>query len=296
MNLVDIFSPYREKILENFPEIKYSNLYKKVLANFFFEFQDNDQKYLFSPSYAALRGEPPEEFMMLVENNTGFFDSLKKFIIHSLFVYSALVEENSYYLTNPQSIIIVRLIAVNQDEFEIKFYTHYEDELQNSYNDKIYIGRDHIILDQFEREYLGLKSFYNSLKEQNGKIQERGKQKLINYNAYKRPFLDEIDYSVQEMVQDALERIELFPETKICRIPAFKINETLDNIFYLLNLTIELRELIREFEDALRHKGEQNFTKYLTKFSKDLKDGIRYLRKLSTYLHLRISEFPISKC
>ena len=78
------------------------------------------------------------------------------------------------------------MIHKNDSKFEIKFYSHYEDELQNSYNDKIYIGRDFINLDQFERKYLGLKSYYLSLVEQNKKIQDRAKHKLRYYEDYKK--------------------------------------------------------------------------------------------------------------
>jgi hypothetical protein len=98
------------------------------------------------------------------------------------------------------------------------------------------------------------------------------------------------------MVSDATDRVGFFPETKICNISTVKLIETLDNILYLQNLMTELRELIREFELKLRQGDEVSFIRYLTKFSKDLKDGVRYLRKLSTHMHLRISNFPITKC
>ena len=296
LQIEKIFSSYKGKKLTNFPEIKYSNLYRKVTSNFYFEFQDKTNKYLFSPTYTPILGDAPDKFLGFINENHPFLDSLKQFIMNSLFVYSALVEENSYYLTNPQSIIIGRLAHLEQKEFEIKFYTHYLDELENSYNDKIYIGRDHINLDQFDRNHLGLKSYFRALSVQNHKIQERAKQKIRDYNTYKKPYLDEIDYSVREMVSDATERVEFFPETKICNISTVKLMETLDNILYLQNLMTELRELIREFESKLRRGDEIGFIRYLTKFSKDLKDGVRYLRKLSTHMHLRISNFPISKC
>ena len=296
MELQTYFKEYSDNPLTNFPEIKYSNLYKKVLNNFYFEFVSNKGKCLFSPLYISLIGEPPVEFRDFISQHNSFFDSLKNFIINSLFIYSAIIEENTYYITDPQNITITRMIPHGDGKFELKFYSHYKDELQNSYNDKIYIGRDFINLIQFERKYLGLKSLYLSFIEQNKKIQERAKHKLRYYKDYKKPYLNEIDYSVKEMVSDSIDRIEITPETKISDISTVKIIETLDNILYLQNLMTELRELNIEFENKLRINKEIGFAKYLTKFSKDLKNGVLYLRKLSTHMHLRISGIPICKC
>jgi hypothetical protein len=291
-----MFKAYDGKILKNFPEIKYSNLYKKVWDNFYFEFITDSDKQLFSPIYTFLRGETQPDYTEFLSKNNQFFDSLKTFIINSLFIYSAIIEENAYYISNPQSIMMARMICRKENEFEVKFYTHYEDELQNSYNDKIYIGRDFINLETFERKHLGLKSFYLSFIDQNHKIQDRAKQKLRYYEDYKKPYLNEIDYSVKEMVSDSIDRIEFFPETKISDISTIKLIEVTDNILYLQNLMTELREFTIEFENKLRLNQEINFAKYLTKFSKDLKNQILFLRKLSTYMHLRISNFSICKC
>ena len=299
MNNVELqsyFKEYSDDPLTNFPEIKYSNLYKKIVNNFYFEFVSDKEKFLFSPLYILLFGEPSAEFREFLSRNNSFFDSLKVFIINSLFIYSAIIEENTYYLSDPQSIFIARVIPHGDGKFELKFYSHYKDELQNSYNDKIYIGRDYIDINQFERKHLGMKGLYLSFIEQNNKIQERAKHKLRYYKDYKKPYLNEIDYSVKEMVSDSLDRIEMTPETKIRDISTVKLIATLDNILYLQNLMTELRELNIEFGNKLRISKEDNFAKYLTKFSKDLKNGILYLRKLSCHMHLRISGFPISKC
>jgi hypothetical protein len=273
--------------------MKYSNLYKKVLDTFHFEFQIDDQQYLFSPLYLQLRGENLRELTDYISQNEIFLDSMKEFVLNSLFVYSALIEENSYYLTKTHSIFIARMIHKKDIRLELKFYTHYDDELINNYKDKIYIGRDFLNLEKFDRKYLGLKKYFRSLVEQNEKIQERAKHKLRYYEDYKKPFLGEINYLTDETVTDAMERIKLFPETKLSDIPKGKIVEILDNILYLLSLMVELRDFTQEFENKLRMREENNFVKYLTKFLKDLIDGIRYLRKLSCQMHLKISDFSI---
>lgn len=294
METLKIFKEYNGARLSNYPEIVYSNLYKKVLGTFHLEFQGKgDDTYLFSPFYTRLRGPEFPELDGFVTQNEMFLDSLKEFILNSLFVYSALIEENSYYLTNPQSLFIARMIHKKDIRFEIKFYTHYQDELLTSYKDKIYIGRDFLNLKKFDRKYLGLKKYFRSLVEQNTKIQERAKAKLRYLDDYQKPFLNEIEYLTDELVTDAMERIQVFPEAKLSCVPKGKLMDILDNILYLLNLMIELRDFTQEFENKLRMREENDFVKYLTKFSKDLIDGIRYLRKLSCQMHLKISNYSI---
>ncbi len=276
-----------------YPEIVYSNLYKRVLSGFHFELECDEGNYLFSPFYTLLLGEENPELEDFISNNEEFLDSLKAFIINSLFVYSALIEENAYYLLNHQSILIARMVHLRDARFEIKFYAHYDDEVLVNYKDKIYIGRDFINLKKFERKYLGLKKYFLSLIEQDDKILERAKQKLRYFDEYKGPYLDEIHEMVQEIVSDAMERIELFREPKLSDISKIKCVDVLDNIFHLSNLMIELRDFLLEFETKLRMCDENEFVKYFTKFQKDLLDGIRYLGKLSFLLHQKISNYAI---
>lgn len=295
MSIIDAFKEYDGKQLSNFPEIVYSNLYKKVLNNFYFEFAIKDENLLLSPLYTMLRGPKKSGLIDFVQANEAFLDSMKKFILNSLYAYSALIEENAYYLSNPQSILIARMIHKNDLRFEIKFYAHYEDEVNATYKDKIYIGRDFVNLEKFERKYLGLKKYFLSLIEQNQKIQERAKQKLRYFDDYKKEYLDEIDYLTKEAATDSMERMKLFPQTALKNIQKINLQETLDHILYMQNLMLELRDFTQEFENKLRLREENNFVKYLTKFLKDLVDGIRYLRKLSCLIHYRISNYEICK-
>jgi hypothetical protein len=283
----------KDKPLTNYPKIVYSNLFKKALERLHFEFGLDEGNYLFSPFYTQLIGEKHQELEEFVAGSEVFLDSLKEFILDSLYVYSALVEENSYYLLNPHSVLIARMLHKRELRFEVKFYAHYEDELLTNYKDKIYIGRDFINLKKFERKYLGLKKYFLSLIEQNDKIQERAVQKLRYFEDYKKDYLDEINYLIQEAVSDSMERIKLFKETKLADIPKAKTMDALDNILYLLGLMTELRDFTQEFESKLRQREENDFVKYLTKFSKDLIDGMRYLRKLTCMMHLKISNYSI---
>lgn len=293
MQILQAFKQYNQQELTAFPLPVFSNLYKRVLANCYYEFRLGGENHLFSPLYSRLRGEITPELDEFVSRNEDFFNSLRKFILSSLFVYSALIEENAYILNNPQSIMICRMMHQKEQRFEVKFYSHYQDELLNTYNDKIYLGRDFLNLKKFDRRFLGLKKYFLSLVEQNQKMQERAKHKLRYFQEYKKPFLDEINYLTGDTVNDAMERMQLIPETSLKAISKVKAVDTLDHILYIQNLLLELRDFTREFDTRLRSRDEASFVKYLTKFTKDLNDGIQYLRKLSTLLHLKISNYAI---
>lgn len=276
------------------PEIGYSNLYKKVYDNLYFEFIDEKTGgFLFSPLYTFLRGDKNAELIDFVSQNETLLDSFKKYVINSLFVYSALIDENSYYLTKPQSVMMMRILPKQESDLELKFYTHYQDELIESYNDKIYLGRDFIDLEHFAREYLGINKAFLSLAEQSKKTQEKARHKLRYYKDFKKPYLDELDYLSDELLSEARERIKVFPYATVAQIPKIKLDDALDSIFYLQNLMVELKDFLYEFENKLRLGEENNFVKHLVKFSKDLKNDIRYLRKLSYLIHLKIANFPI---
>lgn len=280
MQTLNTLRSFGNQRLANFPAIQYTNLFRRISSAFHFEFIVEGDKFLFSPYYTLLRGAgrpPVEEF---VKKNESFLDSLKEFIINTLYLYNAIVEENAYYLTHEQDIIIGRLLHRSECRFEVKFYAHVQEELLSAYNDKIYLGRTFVDLQRFERENFGLNDYFLSIIEQNTKIQERARHKLRYYEEYRATELEEIDSLAKEVGNDALERLRLFPNREPKAIPTVALEEMLDNILYIQNLMIELRDVTQEFENKLRQREENSYAKYLTKFSKDLINDIKYLTKL----------------
>jgi len=170
---LQVLNKFGGQRLDNFPSIQHNNLFKRIRDSFHFELFLKGTNMLFSPFYIQLRGETFPELTGFLAQNEEFLDSLKDFIVNSLYVYSAVIEENANFLIHEQDIIIGRLMYRDHSKFEVKFYSHYQDELQNSYNDKIYIGRIFIDLKRFEKDHLGLNEYFHSILEQNAKIQER---------------------------------------------------------------------------------------------------------------------------
>jgi hypothetical protein len=290
---LNVLNKFAGKRLDNYPAIQHNNLFKRIRDNFHFELFFKGSNMLFSPFYMPLRGEPFPELEGFLAQNEEFLDSLKDFIVNTLFVYSAVIEENANYLFNEQDIIIGRLMYRDHFKFEVKFYSHYQDELQNAYNDKIYIGRIFIDLKKFEKDHLGLHEYFHSILDQNAKIQERALHKLRYYDEYKKPYLDEIDYLAKEVNTEAMERIKLIPRNDFKNAPTIALVETIDNLLHIQNLMVELKDFTVEFENKLRLGEETNYVKYLFKFSKDLINDIKYLSKLYYLISQKISKYSL---
>jgi hypothetical protein len=293
VEILNVLKKFNGRRLENFPEIHHNNLFKKIRENFHLELFLKGNNMLFSPFYTMLRGELFSELENFLAQNEEFLDSLKDFIVNSLFVYSAVIEENANYLSNEQDIIIGRLMYRDHFKFEVKFYSHYQEELQSAYNDKIYLGRIFIDLKKFEKDYLGLNEYFHSILEQNAKIQERALHKLRYYDEYKKPYLDEIDYLAKDVNSEALERIKLFPKSNLKNAPIVALVESIDNLLHIQSLMVELKDFTLEFESKLRLSEETNYVKYLFKFSKDLINDIKYLSKLYYLISNKISKYSI---
>ena len=293
METLNVLNKFAGKRLDNFPAIQHNNLFKRIRDNFHFELFFKGNNMLFSPFYMPLRGEPFPELDGFLAQNEEFLDSLKDFIVNTLFVYSAVIEENANYLFNEQDILIGRLMYRDHFKFEVKFYSHYQDELQNAYNDKIYIGRIFIDLKNFAKDHLGLHEYFHSILDQNAKIQERALHKLRYYDEYKKPYLDEIDYLAKEVNTEAMERIKLIPRNDFKNAPTIALVETIDNLLHIQNLMVELKDFTVEFENKLRLGEETNYVKYLFKFSKDLINDIKYLSKLYYLISQKISKYSL---
>jgi len=290
---LSILGKFGGKRLENVPAIQHNNLFKRIRENFHLELFLKGGHTLLSPFYTVLRGESFPELAAFLAQSEEFLDSLKDFTVATLFAYSALVEENASYLASEQDVLIARLRYRDHGRFEVKFYSHYQDELVNAYNDKIYLGRAFIDLKKFEKEHLGLHEIFHSLLEQNSKIQERAIHKLRYFEDYKKPYLDEIDYLVKELNTEALERIGLIPRSDLKSAPTIALVDSIDNLLLLRNLMVELKDFLVEFENKLRLGEETSYVKYLFKFSKDLTNGIEFLSKLGYLISHRASKFSL---
>ena len=92
---LNILGKFSGKRLDNIPTIQHNNLFKRIRENFHIELFLKGGHTLFSPYYTVLRGESFPELTGFLAQNEEFLDSLKDFIVGTLFVYSAVIEENA---------------------------------------------------------------------------------------------------------------------------------------------------------------------------------------------------------
>ncbi len=292
MELLKTLQSCKAQGLAVHPEISHTNLFKRVAGNCYLEFVMTGEKILYSPYYTLLRGEESPELSEFISGSEDFLDRLKSFLTDSLYAYTAIIEANSYYLSSNQDIFIARLLNYADSRLLVKFYSHNANEIAQAYDDKIYIGRDFIDLHRFERDAFGLPCCFQSLLDQNDKLQERAQKKLRYYQDYKKTYLDEIDYLSREACAEMEKRLKFFPGGA-GKVPRTRLQDISDHLLYLQNIVIELRDFTAEFEYLLRQREENSFVKQLTKFTVDIKNTIKYCNKLNYFITARLNRFNL---
>jgi DNA repair exonuclease SbcCD ATPase subunit len=209
-------------------------------------------------------------------------------------VYSALLDVNSYFIEQNNFMVLARLRERDSGgrRYEIKFYTHSPHELMTHYKDKIYIGRDFIDLYQFDRKHFGLKDFIRSLKTQYDVLLDKAEEKLKKPLEYKA-FFQEIKESVNELHNESMQILQTLPAimdyTRTKNEDLIEINAQYRTINHFL---IELNDEVAEFENLLRFRKEIDFSRYVTKYKKDLSNLISLFNiRIIGYLSEKIRSF-----
>lgn len=96
METLKLFKSFCDRRLDH-PVIQHASLYRRIAENFHYEFQFKGENYLMSPLYTLLRGESFRELDVFIKDGESFLDSLREFILNTLFVYSAVIEETPIF-------------------------------------------------------------------------------------------------------------------------------------------------------------------------------------------------------
>ncbi|MFH1945629.1 MAG: hypothetical protein ABIK95_08400 [Acidobacteriota bacterium] len=254
------------------------DLHKNALKNMYLELGEGSILYLLSPSYSVINPSPNAVITDFTSTCENTLDAVKEYIIHNLAEYSVLIDVNSYFVEQNQSMILARLRERDTGgrQYEVKFYTHSPRELISNYQDKIYIGRDFIDLYQFRRKHFGVKEYIESLKTQYDMLIDKAEEKMKKPLKYKS-FFQEIKESINELHEESLQILEANPKyiefDDISGKDLIDINAQYRTINHYL---IELYDDVSEFENLLRFKMESDFVRHVTKFKKDLSNLISY--------------------
>ncbi len=282
--------------LDSLPKLKpflFDDLHQKVLKNLYLELGSGPVLYLLSPTYTVINPSPNDAINDLTAKKTELINHLKECIVRNLAVYSVLLDVNSYFIEQNNYLVLARLRERDSGgrRYEIKFYTHSPIEVVKNYKDKIYIGRDFIDLFQFKRKYFGLKDLIVSLKDQNEVLLEKAEQKMRRPVRYKS-FFQEISEYVNELHTESFDILQSLPPyldiDKLSGNDLIDINAQYRTINHYL---IELRDEVAEFETLL-FKAETGYTRYVTKYKKDIANLISYFNiKINGFLSVKISQF-----
>jgi len=279
MNEVWSFQNIERKSLPPLRKIHLDSFQKNVLKNLHLEIAFGDEFVLFSPDFHAInlntgKGKIEE----IVASKVDVLEWLKNYLIENMIIYTAIIENNSYFIEQNSFLVIARLRERDKEgSFEVKYYSHDPSELSSYYKDKIYIGRDFVDLFKFERPHFGVECFIDSLRNQLKILSERADEKLRDKESYE-DYFKELDELVDELEKKARRTIPSIP-------PFFDpentdkktLNEIQSRYRTLQHLLIEVRDELSEFEGRLRFDEENQFAKYVTKYKKDISNLILYL-------------------
>jgi hypothetical protein len=278
MNEVDELAKLDVQSLPPLRPMVLDDLHAKALKNLYLELGTGPVLYLLSPSYSVLHPAPNEAITDFISKKESLLDYLKECIIRNLAVYSVLLDINSYFVEQNNHVLMARLREKDSGgrRFEIKFYTNSPAEVTTHYEDKIYIGRDFVDLFNFKRKYFGVKELIISLKDQNDKMIDKAQEKLGKPLEYKS-FFQEIQELVNELRSESLLILQSLPPhlefSKLSDRDLIDINAQYRTINHYV---IELHDEVEEFENLLHYKKENDFTRYVTKYKKDITNLISY--------------------
>ncbi len=278
MNEVDELAKLDVQSLPPLRPMVLDDLHAKALKNLYLELGTGPVLYLLSPSYSVLHPTPNETISDFISKKESLLDYLKECIIRNLAVYSVLLDINSYFVEQNNHVLLARLREKDSGgrRFEVKFYTNSPAEVTTHYEDKIYIGRDFVDLFNFKRKYFGVKELIISLKDQNEKMIDKAQDKLANPLEYKS-FFQEIQELVNELRSESLLILQSLPPhlefSKLSDRDLIDINAQYRTINHYV---IELHDEVEEFENLLHYKKENDFTRYVTKYKKDITNLISY--------------------
>lgn len=269
------------------PSFSMDNFQTEIYNNLYLEFFFQNCRVLIDTNYEYFTtGEASTEEIASLETILNLrkdqLVKLRQFLLYNLSQYSALLETNSYYISQNGHLLIARFVPVegNEQLFEVKLYTITPSDLPENYKDKIYIGRDIISMNTFRREHLGLKNIRSAIIDQFIKLKSRMKEYVPgqDFEMIESEYLMELEELIGEFAELSDEILKNFPveiSSEILETQALtKINTLFRDIKHML---IEMEESLREMEKNLFEMNHSRAVRYATKFKKDIQNDINYI-------------------
>jgi len=233
--------------------------------------------YLTTGEYGGEEVAVIEEILAEKQEN---LHQLKLFLLRDLALYSALLETNSYDIEVNSHLTIARFLRYPDPAgYEVKLYTLRPADLPGNYGDKIYLGRDLLVLDGPRRPHLGLGYLRRALPQQLEKLRTRlgrhvSPQELAELE---RDFLQDVAELLGEFAQRADALMQTFPsEISSLALGTERLLEVNQDFRGLKHLLAEAEALLHETEQRTMTSGS-HAARYVTKLRKDFTNTINYI-------------------
>jgi hypothetical protein len=265
------------------PPFHLDHFQSRVREEMYLEFFFARCRFLVTPNFSYLKtGEATREEEELLQatlaQRQAQLEDLKRLLIYSLALHSALLETNSYFISVNQHLLIARFVGFGEG-FEVKLYTLRPEDLPARYTDKLYLGRDLLLLDAPRRPHFGLAYLRDSLREQLGKVKKRLETLApAKVNARMREeYLGDLDELVDDLSEGADAILEgypgLFPDEGLPEKQLLELNPRFRELKHLL---VEIDGVLADMEQSLFSQAKPA-ARYVTKLRKDVTNDINYI-------------------
>ena len=266
------------------PEFTLDHFQKKLLEGLHLEFFLARGRLILTPHLAPLttaEASPDEEDRVesILEEKQHRLEQLKHYLLYDLSVYSALLETNSYHIAVNEHRVIARFLPYEAGACEVKLYTQPPGDPVERYGDRIYLGRDRLLLDSPRRPHLGLGYLRRSLPEQVVKLKARVEKHAAERERalFESEFRGDLEELVEELKQRADRVLNCYPaEISSATMKPEALLELNQEFRGIKHVLAEAEVVVRELEEQLL-ASSSDAARYATKLRKDLTNDVNYI-------------------
>jgi len=265
------------------PDFHLDRFQRRVFEGMHLEFFFARCRFLITPNFRHLvTGEASREELSQLESvlsqRQALLGQLKRCLIYSLALHSALLEANSYFIVVNDHLLIARFVGW-ETAFEVKLYTLRPEDLPARYADKIYLGRDLVQLDGQRRGHFGLGFLRDSLREQLVKLERRLASKASEAVRVEleRQLLGDLHELFDDFSSGADAILTGFPPVvSTLSLPEDKLLDLNRRFRELKHVLLEADEVLEEMEARLL-QSQSAAARYVTKLRKDVTNDATYI-------------------
>jgi hypothetical protein len=264
------------------PEARLDDFQGRILQELYLEFFFARCRFLITPHMRHLAMGPASadeesSVLAILTERQEQLGQLKRHLVHSLALHSALLETNSYLIALNQHVVIARFVG-RDEGFEVKLYTLGPGDLPARYADKIYLGRDLLVMEKPRSERFGLRFMRDSLREQIDKLDGRLERHCPEVlPELRRDFLEDLREDIDEFSRTADAVLEGVPSYVDAGggdpTALLDLNRRFRELKHIL---LEADEILEEMERSLFERAPAA-ARYVIKFRKDVTNDVNYI-------------------